>query len=233
MSQRKIFECAVQKGLNLISITDHNHYENNKYVGPLVDKYGINFLYGIEVQSAEEVHLLALFDSYEQLESFGKLIYEFLPDVPNNPDYFGDQVVVNEKEEIVRFENRLLINSVGLSLDETISLVKDNGGIVIPSHVNANHFSIVSQLGFIPVALNVEALEVLYSTDKADLGNNSIPGIEGYPIVTFSDSHYPHEIGRGYVVFWLEKPSVEEIKKALMGLDGRKYEVYTEKGRIL
>jgi PHP family Zn ribbon phosphoesterase len=34
--------------------------------------------------------------------------------------------------------------------------------------------------------------------------------------------HYLEEIGRGYVVFNIEEPTVGEIKKALKGLEGEK-----------
>ncbi|MDI6850519.1 MAG: PHP domain-containing protein [bacterium] len=233
MSPKKIVETALQKGINFIAITDHNAYENSAQLSKFVEKKLISALYGMEVQTSEEVHLLALFDSVEKLKEFGKIVYEHLPNIPNNPDYFGDQVVVDENDEIIKFEEKLLLNSITLSMDEVLSLVKDYGGISVLSHVNATHFSIISQLGFIPENLNVDALEVMYNTEVSKINDKEIPGVSNYPIVMFSDAHYPEEIGRGYVVFNVEKPTVEEIKKALKGLEGRSYEVYGEKGRIL
>jgi PHP family Zn ribbon phosphoesterase len=233
MSPKKIVETAIQKGINFIAVTDHNAYKNSIQISKFVERNLIHALYGMEIQTSEEVHLLALFDSVEKVKEFGNIIYEHLPNVPNNPDYFGDQVVVDENEEIIKFEEKLLINSIDLNLDEVLNLVELYEGISILSHVNAAHFSIVSQLGFIPKNLKVEAVEVLYNTEASKIKNEEIPGVSLYPVVTFSDAHYLEEIGRGYVVFNIEEPTVGEIKKALKGLEGRSYEVYGEKGRIL
>ncbi len=233
MSPKKIVEFALEKGINFIAVTDHNSYENSIQISKFVERNLISALYGMEVQTSEEVHLLALFDSIENLKGFGEIIYEHLPDIPNNPEYFGDQVVVDEDEEIIRFEEKLLVNSITLNLDEVLSLIAHYGGISILSHVNSPHFSIVSQLGFIPENLNIDGVEVIYNTEPSRLNDREIPGISNYPVVTFSDAHYPEEIGRGYVVFNIAKPTLEEVRKALKGLDGRSYEVYGEKGRIL
>lgn len=231
MSPRKIVQKALEKGLNLIAITDHNSYQNTYYAAKIAADYGVKFLFGIEVQTAEEVHLLGLFDSYEDVMSFGKIIYNNLPNVPNNPDYFGDQVVVNEEDEIVQIEPRLLLNSATLSLSEVVNLISMHHGLSILSHVNANQFSVISQLGFIPEDLAFDAIEVTCDSEQETV--SGIEGIQKHPVVTFSDSHYPSDIGRGYTVFFVEEPTVSEIKKALKGEEGRYYEVFGEKGRIV
>ncbi|HRD22589.1 MAG TPA: PHP domain-containing protein [Candidatus Hydrothermia bacterium] len=231
MSPRNIVSAAVKRGLDIIAVADHNSYENAYYTGVIAMKGGVNFLYGIEVQSIEEVHILAFFDSYEELRSFGSIIYDNLPDVSNNPDYFGDQVVVDEDDNIVKVEAKLLLNSTRLTLDEIVDLIKEYNGLAILSHVNAGYFSVISQLGFIPQNLSIDAVEVTCDISRSEI--NNVPGIGGRPIVTFSDAHYVGDIGRGYTVFFLKEVSVAEIKKALGNLEGRSYEVYGQKGRIL
>jgi len=231
MSPRRIVEEAVKRGLNIIALTDHNAYENSFYAGKIAREYGLYPLYGIEVQTTEEVHVLGIFETYEDLEKFGCEVYEKLPEVPNNPDYFGDQVVVNEEDEILRFEQKLLLNSVSMSLEEVIWGIKERGGLAFLSHVNADHFSVTSQLGFIPENLPIDGVEVTYNVDSNAF--KEIPGILNYPVITSSDSHYPEEIGRGYVIFYIEKPSLEEIKKALQKLEGRYYEAFGKHGRIV
>lgn len=231
MSPRAIVESALSKGLNLIAVTDHNSYENAYFVGKIADKYGIYVLYGMEVQTAEEVHVLAFFDTFELLEKFGKVIYEHLPDVPNNPEFFGDQVVVDENDEVIRFEEKLLINSVDFTIDEVVSLVKSYDGLAVLSHVNASHFSVVSQLGFVPEELGVDALEITYDLRPEELETFNLP--QKFPVITSSDSHYLADIGRGYTVFFLENPSVNEIKKALTKSEGRDFMVFGKHGRIV
>ncbi|MEO0230173.1 MAG: PHP domain-containing protein [candidate division WOR-3 bacterium] len=231
MSPKAIVESALKKELNLIAVTDHNSYENAFYTGKIANKYGIQVLYGMEVQTSEEVHVLAFFDTFESLENFGKVIHEHLPDIPNNPEFFGDQVVVDENDEIVRFEEKLLINSVDFTIDEVVSLIKSYGGLSVLSHVNASHFSIVSQLGFVPQEVSVDALEITYDLRPEDLEALNLP--QKFPVITSSDSHYLADIGRGYTVFFMESPSIEEIKKALTKSEGRDYMVFGKHGRIV
>lgn len=231
MSPRAIVEGAFSKGINLIAVTDHNSFQNAYFTGKIASKFGIHVLYGIEVQTAEEVHVLAFFDTFELLEKFGEIIYEHLPDVPNNPEFFGDQVVVDENDEVIRFEEKLLINSVDFTIDEVVNLVKSYDGLVALSHVNASHFSVVSQLGFVPEEVGVDALEITYDLRSEELETLNLP--RKFPVITSSDSHYLADIGRGYTVFFLESPSVEEIKKALTKSEGRYYMAFGKHGRIV
>ena len=231
MSPKAIVNKVKEKGINLIAITDHNSFENAYYAGKAARSAGIFAFYGMEVQSREEVHILAIFDIYDKLEAFGKIIYENLPSVPNNPEFFGDQVVVDENDEIIRFEEKLLVNSVSLSLEEVVNLIKDYDGLAILSHINASHYSIISQLGFIPKGLKVDALEVKYDTKPEEMIGLGISN--NYPIISSSDAHYLEDIGRGYTIFEMEKPTLEEIKRALLGLEGRKYSAFGKHGRIV
>ncbi|MGB9823829.1 MAG: PHP domain-containing protein [Candidatus Hydrothermia bacterium] len=231
MAPKAIVNKAKEKGINLIAVTDHNSFENAYYVEKAAKSAEIFAFYGMEVQSREEVHVLAIFDIYDKLEAFGKIVYENLPFVPNNPEFFGDQVVVDENDEIIRFEEKLLINSVSLSLEEVVDLIKEHDGLAILSHVNASHFSIISQLGFVPEGLKVDALEVKYDTKPEEIESLGI--YKNYPVITSSDAHYLKDIGRGYTIFEMEKPTLVEIRKALSRLENRNYSAFGKHGRIL
>jgi hypothetical protein len=142
-----------------------------------------------------------------------------LPAVKNNPVYFGDQVVVDENGNIVRFEERLLLNSVQISLEDAVSRVKLKEGLVIPSHIDSQTFSIISQLGYVPDNLSFDALEVRNKQKIEEL----LPFVnpKGIPFVTFSDAHYLIDIGKRRTVFYLKEPSFKEIAKALKFEEGR------------
>jgi len=118
MSPRAIVDAAVESGVDLIALTDHNTCAMGPIVAHTAEKAGLAFLYGIELQTSEEVHLLAYFDDGEACRALSEEVYAHLPDVKNDPRYFGDQVVVDEQENIVRTEEKLLLNSITLSLEE-------------------------------------------------------------------------------------------------------------------
>ena len=216
MSPSGIIEKAKEVGLHVISITDHNMVENCLYANELGKKLGITVLFGMELQTLEEIHLLAFFDTYNLALSFQEKIYSLLPDIQNDADYFGDQVVVNEENEIIRFENRLLLNSAQISITDATAWIKNHGGIAIPSHIDSPTFSIISQLGYIPDDLPFDALEVRNKEKATEL----LPLImrKNIPFVSFSDAHYLVDIGKRRVELNLEEPNCTEISGALKQL---------------
>ncbi len=216
MSPHNIIQKAKQVGLNIISITDHNMVENSFYAHEIGKRVGIAVLFGMEIQTMEEIHLLAMFDSYDLALSLQEKIYNLLPDVQNDAEYFGDQVVVNEENEIIRFENRLLLNSAQISITDAVLWIKDHGGIAIPSHIDSPTFSIISQLGYIPDNLPFDALEVRNKDKAIEL----LPLImkKDLPFVSFSDAHYLADIGKRRINLNLEKPNCKEIASAMKHL---------------
>ena len=216
MSPINIIAKAKEVGLHVISITDHNMVENCLYANEIGEKLGITVLFGMELQTLEEIHLLAFFDTYNLALAFQEKIYSLLPDIQNDADYFGDQVVVNEENEIIRFENRLLLNSAQISITDATAWIKNHGGIAIPSHIDSPTFSIISQLGYIPDDLPFDALEVRNKEKATEL----LPLImkKDIPFVSFSDAHYLVDIGKRRVELNLEEPNCTEISGALKQL---------------
>jgi len=213
MSPKNIVEKAHEIGLHIIAITDHNMTENSFYACELGKKRGITVLSGMELQTLEEIHLLAIFDNYEVAFDFQKKIYDLLPDVHNDVDFYGDQIVVDTENEIVRSEERLLLNSAQISVDNAVNLIKSMGGIAIPSHIDSATFSIISQLGFVPDNIPFDALEVRHLEKASDL----LPLImlKNVPFVSFSDAHYVADIGRRKIILDMDEPNCLEIARAL------------------
>jgi len=101
MSPSNILKRADESGLNLIAITDHNMSENCIALKILSEDSPVEVLFGMEINTQEEIHALCFFDRLSQALNWQNIVYENLPDIENNPDYFGYQVVVDENEDIV------------------------------------------------------------------------------------------------------------------------------------
>jgi PHP family Zn ribbon phosphoesterase len=213
MSPSNIIEKALAMELDVIAITDHNMTENSFYVQELGRKRGIAVLAGMELQTIEEIHMLALFDRYSTALEFQETMYKLLPDVANNVDFYGDQVVVDERNEIIRAEQRLLLNSVQISIDDAAALVKQLNGIAIPSHIDSPTFSIISQLGYIPEHIAFDALEIR-RLEKSDEFSPFIMR-KNLPFVTFSDAHYLNEIGRRTTTLEMEEASCSAVADSM------------------
>ena len=119
MSPSAVVDRAVSAGLGLIAITDHNSALNCPALERICSsRDDICAFYGMEITSMEEVHLLALFDTADAAVDFGAFIYSHLPDIPNDPERFGDQVYVDEEENILGEVERYLGTAVNLSIDD-------------------------------------------------------------------------------------------------------------------
>ncbi len=216
MTPKAIVENSLEKGLDLIAVCDHNSAENAEATIRMGLKKGLKVLPGLEVCSREEVHSLAIFESADQALKMQEIVYSHLKGT-NRPEFFGDQVVANEFDEVEGFNDHLLIGASGLGLLEVIDNVHKLGGISIASHVDRPSFSVMSQLGFIPKDLPLDGIEISQITKFEE-----ISAMTDLPVMTFSDAHFIKDIGRVHTEFYVETASLGEIKMALKGESGRK-----------
>lgn len=218
MTPPKIIRKAMEKGLQIIAITDHNSAENIPAFDALKNM-GIKVFAGMEITTSEEVHVLALFENYEDIKPLQDIVYNAI-EGPEFNQKQGYQLVVNEKEEICSFVKKPLIGATKLSVFEAVKLIHSYNGIAIASHIDKEVFSIISQLGFIPEDLIFDAFEISIHTEISE-ARKRFPYLKA-PLIRSSDSHHLHEIGRAYTEFLINAPSIEEIKKALRGEGGRR-----------
>lgn len=208
MTPLEIVRRARTKGLDIIGICDHNSAGNVPYVVGIAESEGIKAIPGLEITSSEEIHILTLFGNVECAMEMENLVLSTINE-ENNEDLFGIQVVVNEKNEVIRFEKKLLIGASGISINRIVDITHSLGGIAIASHVDKEAFSIIAKLGFIPEGLQLDGLEV--SRYGLQLVNN----YPDFAVVSFSDAHFPEEIGSVWTSFYIEEPSLEGIREAL------------------
>lgn len=209
---------AKERNLDIIGICDHNSVENVEAVRKAGEKEAMAVIGGVEITSREEVHILGLFDNDEALQDIKRMIEQNLPG-ENDEKAFGEQLIVDETDRITGSNGRLLIGATELSIQEVVDAIRDLGGLAVASHIDRESFGILGQLGFIPSGLRLDALEL-----SASAVGTREKFYQEYdmPFVTFSDAHYLDDIGRSCTSFFMKKVSVEEIRKALQGKDGRR-----------
>lgn len=214
MSPLNIVKTALEKGLDLISVTDHNSTRQSKIMFDTAQKYGLGYIFGVEVSTKEEIHLLCYFKNFDILNKFQSFLDENLMKIKNKPDKFGYQVVVDENEDIVFEEENLLIVSIEKSIDEIIEEVRKLDGIVIPAHIDKQRFSLISQLGFIPLDLDYDALEISKRGDIQILQKKFMID-DNVKILTNSDAHYVDDIGSVFSVLDMKNLSFESFRNAI------------------
>ena len=207
MTPNNIVNMAYIKGLNIISVTDHNTARNFPAMREIGEKLKIEVIPGIEVTTREEVHVLCYFKNYIDAEKFGNIIYESLPDIKNNTLIFGDQNIYNSDDEITGSLSKLLINASKYTIDEIYYMAHEHNGIMVPAHINKKSNSILGVLGFIPLNLKIDFVEIF---SKADIDGMLI---KKYYVLKNSDAHQLIDISES--VNSIELDTIEGIYEFL------------------
>jgi len=220
MSPALIVREAAEKNLDIIAITDHNHTAHNSITRTMAGEKGIHVLFGVELNSAEEIHCLAYFDSLAQLEQIQAFIDKKINKIKNEPRLMGYQPVIDYNEKIVKEIEHSLYGSLNAGIEELCNTVHELGGLFVPAHIDRPHNSIYSQLGLFPENIKPDGLEITFSRNSREI-SDEYPGLEKFPFIKSSDAHYPGNIGRGSTLLKMENLAMEEIKMAFAGLKGR------------
>ena len=210
-----IVQEALERHIDIIAITDHNASANVQAVQKAADGTGLTVLPGMEVQSHEDIHLLCLFASLADLETWQHQVDLSLPDELNPADHLGEQFVVDEQGEFVRSEPRLLLTATEFSIEEIIEHVNHLSGIVIPAHVDRTAYGLFSTLGFLADWWHFPALEISRHI-KSEILHEKFPTSKNHPLIQSGDVHRLDEF-LGTTSFELEAPTLQEIRKALLG----------------
>jgi hypothetical protein len=158
----------------------------------------------MEATTQEEIHVLCLFTNLKASLAFGEYAYSIILPFPNDPEKTGDQVYVDEDDNIEGEVEYFLPSALDLSIEYLGSRVAEYGGIVLPAHVDRSAFSMASQLGVV-VDGPWAALECVRLPPRVYLpnpGSSNGPPVPlplntlDYPLTTSSDAHYPEDVGR-------------------------------------
>lgn len=211
MSPVSIVQRAKEVGLNAIALSDHNCSFNLPAFGSICEREGMDCFFGMEVTSTEEAHILCLFDKLENAMEMGAMVYDSLPDIPNRPEHFGDQPIIDENEEILGFAEKFLISASGFDISSLVDEVHALGGLIVPAHIDRAVFGIIAQLGFLPDE-EFDAVE-LTARGKKKLAQH-------YPVMRNSDSHALNTLGNAHTAFEIDALTVENVRSALWNTSG-------------
>jgi PHP family Zn ribbon phosphoesterase len=208
-----IVQRAVELGLGIIAVTDHNCAANVRAVIDAARHTGLVVLSGMEVQTREEVHMLCLFDTPEQDDQWQDTVWAALPRMPNNAALFGEQYVVDSTGEYVYTEDRMLATSASLSVEQVVAGVNALGGICLPAHIDRPSYSLLSNLGFIPPGLPIAGVELSHLTTPQKIVQ-LFPQLARYGMVIDGDAHRLAEMA-ALTQVQLEAATVPELRLAL------------------
>ena len=122
--------CALA-GLQIAALTDHNSVKNCPAFYKAAKKQGIIPIAGMELTTAEEIHVVCLFERLEDAMAFGEDVETYRVRIPNRVDIFGDQLILDEEDNPIGTEDDLLPNATMLSLEESVESTAEAKGVNI------------------------------------------------------------------------------------------------------
>lgn len=214
MTPNNIVSMAFLKELDFIAVTDHNSIENINAVLKCAEQMGIIAVPGMELETCEEVHLICLFPTIEKALEFQKVVYAHLPRFENREDIFGEQLVMDDSDNITGRMEWLLLTAAQLSIEDAFAAVEELGGAIIPAHVDRDSYSIISNLGGIPENLKAGYVEISKNCDLTDFMNKN-DTIRPFSFIRSSDAHHLGDILERESFIELEEKSVDCLIKIL------------------
>lgn len=206
---------AYVKGLDVIALADHNAARNCIAAKEAADAYGVTLICGMELTTEEECHVVCLLPTLEKALELDRYVSQRLLPVKNNPEIFGEQLIMNSDDEIIGHEEKLLINATSISFTEAFPLVESMGGVAIPAHVDKSTTSVISNLGFIPPECTFKTAEIK-NISRLDEFRKNYPYLQGCKIITDSDAHYLKDINEPVNFLHAKEKSAEAVIEALL-----------------
>ncbi len=221
MTPGNIVGMAMLKGLDVIAVTDHNSCKNCPAVMQLAAEYGLLAIPGMELTTAEEVHVVCLFPTLEQALCFDAHVHAQLFAIANKEHIFGKQQICNAQDVCVGTEPLLLINSTRISIDALYALVTSFDGLMMPAHIEKNANSLLANLGFVPPDSQFTVVE-LKDPSKLDAICVQNPYLRQCKVICNSDAHYLQDIKEPKETLTVSEKSIAAVFSALQDTETEK-----------
>lgn len=203
MTPNNIAGMATVCGLQIVALTDHNTTKNCPAFFGAAKRNGIIPIAGMELTTAEDIHVVCLFEHLSDAMRFGEAVDARRIRIANRTDIFGEQLVMNAEDEVVEEEPDLLSNATEITIDEAPDLVHSFGGICFPAHIDREANGIVATLGIFPEEHSFDGAE-LHDVRRIEEYKARFPVLSNLLITTGSDAHYLWDMREAECYFDLE-----------------------------
>lgn len=216
MLPSNIVGMAMLKQLDVIAVTDHCSCLNCPAVAKLAAAYGITALFGMELTTEEEVHVLCLFDTLEKAMDFGSYVRTQYLDIMNVPEIFGEQLIMDEDDNVIGKEDILLINATQIGFEQVFGLTEKYGGVMIPAHVEKKANSLLANLGAVPEDSRFTCFEMKHIGYRDQISEEH-PYFKTCRMITNSDAHYLEHINEPVNFLEADENTAAAVLNALKG----------------
>ena len=213
MSPGNIVGMALLNGLQIVALTDHNSTKNCPAFFQIAKSYGLIPVAGMELTTAEDIHVVCLFRDLESAMNFGNYVDEHRFKIKNETEIFGRQLIMDATDEVCGEEEFLLINASYLSLEDAYREVMARGGVCYPAHIDRSSNGIISMLGDFPPEPRFTAFELNDISSLSNcLSHHSVLTEHHLVHVASSDAHYLTDISEeGFAIDIEDEPYSSDL----------------------
>lgn len=216
MTPANIAGAATLAGLNIVALTDHNTAKNCPAFMMAAKAYGIIGIAGMELTTAEDIHVVCLFEKLEEALAFSEEIERHIVKIKNRPEIFGRQQIMDHEDNILGEEEFLLSNATDISVEDVPELVDRFGGVCYPAHIDRTANGIVSILGVFPEESDFNCYE-LHGAEKTTEYEDRFNHLKNKIRLIGSDAHYLWDLrdAEDYIEICDEPYSSDLVRKNL------------------
>ncbi|MBQ7549101.1 MAG: PHP domain-containing protein [Clostridia bacterium] len=218
MTPHDLVNMAKLLGLDVIALTDHNTCLNCPAAVKVGQSADIAVVPGMELCTCEEVHVICLFPDIAASGAFSEHILSTLPKVVNRPDIFGEQLIMDEQDNVICEHELLLATASTVSVSNVARLVREFGGACFPAHIDRTSYSVISNLGMLTPDMGFTAVEL---TENADIDEwrQRYPIIKNAGIFIDSDAHYLENMKEAKYTVELRERSAAAVVEYINSLE--------------
>ena len=215
MTPNNIAAVATLAGINVMALTDHNTSKNCPAFFSAAKKNGIIPIAGMEPTTAEDIHIVCLFEILEEAMRFDAFVDEHRIKIKNKTEIFGEQLILDENDVQIGIDEYLLSNATDIPVDDVKKIVGEFNGVSYP-HIDREANGIIATLGTFPEECGFDIAE-FYDETKTGEYLKKYQSLNDKKILLSSDAHYIWDIKdkRGYFEIDDEPYSSQKIRSEI------------------
>lgn len=136
MTPQNIFNMAMLKHLDIISVTDHNSLKQIPVCYELSKSYDMLFIPGVEVTVSEGFDILIYFKHMKDTLPFDAFLSSRVKHIPNNNQYLKQQEIYDINDHVCDIYPYLLNQKLEISMDELIKALKSYECMYVFAHID-------------------------------------------------------------------------------------------------
>lgn len=136
MTPNNIINMAHLKGLNLISITDHNSLKQYPVIDEIMKSYDMLLIYGVEVELVDKSHVLCYLKTLEDALNFDLFLENNLVKLEYDQKTFGAQVITDLYDQEASIIPYHLGKSTKLTVEDLQNELKKYEHLLFLAHVD-------------------------------------------------------------------------------------------------